>query len=89
MIIHHTGGIMPQAKIAISIDEDLLTRLDRLVREQKYPNRSRAIQEAISEKLDRIDSSRLARECARLDPDEEKKLAEETFVAESDQWPEY
>ena len=75
MMNFHTGGTMPQAKIAITIDENLLTRLDRLVSEKKYPNRSRAMQEALSEKLDRIESNRLERECARLDLDEEKRLA--------------
>jgi len=89
MMNYHTGGTMPQAKIAITIDENLLTRLDRLVSEKKYPNRSRAMQEALSEKLDRIESNRLERECARLDLDEEKRLAEEAFVAEDDRWPEY
>jgi hypothetical protein len=58
MMVHHTGGVMPQAKIAITIDENLLTRLDRLVRERAYPSRSRAIQEALAERLDKIDSSR-------------------------------
>ena len=80
---------MPQAKIAITIDENLLTRLDRLVRERKFPSRSKAIQDALGEKLDRIESNRLARECDNLDPIEEKQLAEESFVAETDQWPEY
>ena len=34
--------IMSCAKIAITIDEDLLARLDRMVSEQRFPNRSRA-----------------------------------------------
>jgi metal-responsive CopG/Arc/MetJ family transcriptional regulator len=80
---------MASAKIAITIDEGLLSRLDRLVREQKFSNRSRAIQEALSDKLDRVERSRLARECAKLDPAFEKQLAEEGMAEDFKRWPEY
>jgi metal-responsive CopG/Arc/MetJ family transcriptional regulator len=80
---------MTRAKVAISLEENTLTRLDRLVRAQVFPNRSRAIQEAVEEKLSRLDRSRLARECARLDPAFEKALAEEGLSDELEQWPEY
>ncbi len=80
---------MGKAKIAISLDEGILGRIDRLVRRKAYPNRSRAIQEAVEEKLDRLDRSRLARESARLDPAFEKALAEEGLSEELREWPEY
>jgi metal-responsive CopG/Arc/MetJ family transcriptional regulator len=80
---------MTRAKVAISLEENTLTRLDRLVKAQVFPNRSRAIQEAVEEKLSRLDRSRLARECARLDPAFEKALAEEGLSDELEQWPEY
>jgi Arc/MetJ-type ribon-helix-helix transcriptional regulator len=54
-----------------------------------YPNRSRVIQEAVAEKLARIDRSRLARECAKLEPTEERALAEEGMSEEMSQWPTY
>jgi len=54
-----------------------LTKLDRLVKAGVFPNRSKAIQEAVEEKLSRIDRRRLARESAKLEPDFEKRLAEE------------
>ena len=41
---------MRTAKVAITLDENLLKRLDRLVRNRMFENRSRAIQEAVSEK---------------------------------------
>ena len=63
---------MAAAKVAISLDERMLARLDRLVRQQVFPNRSKAIEEAVKEKLERLDRSRLARECAKLDPAFEK-----------------
>jgi len=80
---------MAKSKIAITLDETLLERLDRLVREQALPSRSRAIQEAVSEKLARYERSRLAEECAKLDPASEKALAEEGLSEESPEWPEY
>jgi metal-responsive CopG/Arc/MetJ family transcriptional regulator len=80
---------MKTTKIAISIDADLLERLDALVDEQRFSSRSRAVQEAIRDKLDRLDRSRLARECAKLDPKAEQQLAEEAFAADAEQWPEY
>lgn len=66
---------MPRSKVAISLDESTLARLDRLVERTVFPNRSQAIQEAVEEKLARLDRSRLARECAKLDPSFEKALA--------------
>ena len=80
---------MAASKIAITIEESTLTRLDRLVREKKYPNRSRAIQEALEEKMEKIEQRRLIEECSKLDPDEEKAFAEEGLGFEVDQWPEY
>ena len=80
---------MSRAKIAISLDEATVARLDRLVEEKVFLNRSRAIEEAVSEKLERLERSRLARECAKLDPVFEKGLAEEGVSQDLAQWPEY
>jgi metal-responsive CopG/Arc/MetJ family transcriptional regulator len=80
---------MGTAKIAISIEEELLGKLDRLVSSKVFPNRSRAIQEAVQEKLSRVNRSRLARECAKLDPKFEKALAEEGISQDMGEWPEY
>ena len=83
------GENMPTAKIGITIEQNTLNRLDLLVKSDLFPNRSRAIQEAVMEKLDRLEKSRLARECAKLDPAFEQKLSEEGFEVEIDEWPEY
>lgn len=80
---------MAKSKVAISLDESTLTRLDRLVREKVFPNRSRAIEEAVKEKLARLEKSRLAQECAKLDPTFEKALAEEGLSEDLAEWPEY
>ncbi len=80
---------MPAAKVAITIEEELLRRIDRLVAERKFPNRSRAIQDAIRDKLDRLDRGRLARECAKLDKAAEQRMAEEGLAEDLEEWPEF
>ena len=77
------------AKIAITLDKETVKQLDHLIRNQTFRNRSQAIQQAVSEKLERLDRSRLARECAKLDPVSEQSLAEEGFTEDMAQWPEY
>ena len=54
-----------------------------------FPNRSQAIQEALDEKLSRLTHSRLAQECAKLDPGLEQALAEEGMGGELAEWPDY
>ncbi|MBI5558674.1 MAG: ribbon-helix-helix protein, CopG family [Deltaproteobacteria bacterium] len=80
---------MATAKIAISIEEDILHRLDILVKSRVFPNRSKAIQEAIREKLNKVEQNRLAVECAKLNPEFEQALADEGISAEREEWPEY
>ena len=79
---------MARAKIAITVDEQALAEIDRLVVEGVFPNRSKAIEDAVQERIARLHRSRLARECAKLDRNEEQALAEEGYVEETD-WPEY
>ena len=80
---------MTRAKVAISLDKSTLDHLDRLVRNAVFPNRSQAIQQAVEEKIARLEGSRLARECAKLDPALEKALAEDGLSEELSQWPKY
>ena len=80
---------MAASKIAITLEKDMIKRLDMLVKSNLFPNRSKAIQEAVAEKLKRIERSRLAQECAKLDPEFEQSLAEEGFTSELEEWPEY
>ena len=90
MMYCNTGGdSMATSKIAITIEQDTLTRLDLLVKAHIFANRSRAIQEAVAEKLKRIDKNRLERECAKLDPAFEQDLTEEGLLMEMKVWPEY
>jgi metal-responsive CopG/Arc/MetJ family transcriptional regulator len=80
---------MNAAKITISLDPHLLHRLDRLVQSHDFPSRSQAVQEAVAEKIARIEKTRLAQECAKLDPLEEQALADTGLAAEASQWPPY
>ena len=80
---------MSTAKVTITLDENLLKRLDRLVKNRLFENRSRAIQEAVSEKLARLERNRLSRECAKLDRKFEQAMAEEGLSVEVGEWPEY
>ena len=66
-----------------------MERIDRLVEQGRFPNRSRAIQEAVRDELERLDRGRLARECAKLDPAFERKMADEGLAGDLEEWPEF
>ncbi len=80
---------MNKNKIAITLDHDIIERLNMLVRKHIFTNRSRAIQEAVQEKIERMERGRLAKECAKLDTAFEKALAEEGLSEELSEWPKY
>jgi Arc/MetJ-type ribon-helix-helix transcriptional regulator len=80
---------MSTVKIAITIQEHLLNQVDSLVKAGVFPNRSKALQEAVEEKLARLDRGRLARECAKLDKLLERSIAEEGLSRDINKWPEY
>ncbi len=80
---------MPKAKVAVTLDSSTLKRLDRLVERARFLNRSQAIEIAVKEKLARLERSRLAEECAKLDPAEEQALADLGWEADGEAWPEY
>jgi hypothetical protein len=52
-------------------------------------SRSQVIQEALEEKIGRLNRTRLARECAKLRPTDEQAMADEGLAGEVGQWPEY
>lgn len=80
---------MHSAKIAISLEEGLLRKLDNYVKRKWFVNRSQAVQTAIKEKIDRLEKGRLATECAKLDPNFEQALADEGLDGDLAEWPEY
>jgi metal-responsive CopG/Arc/MetJ family transcriptional regulator len=80
---------MATAKIAITLEKNILQRLDLLVKSHFFPNRSKAIQEAVQDKLRKIEQNRLEIESLKLNKKFEQALSEEGFSLEADEWPEY
>ncbi len=78
---------MVAAKGAVTIDAELLRRGDGGVGWGDSPSRSRAVQAGLLSLRElRARRRRLLRELAKLDPDEERALAEEALAGEA-QWP--
>ncbi len=71
---------MPRAKVVLTLDAHLLQQVDRLVSERRFRNRSEAVEAALMEKLVRLARTRLAAECAKLNPALEQRLADELLA---------
>lgn len=80
---------MTAAKIAITMDPRLLRKVDALVRGRRFKSRSHAIQTAVAEKIGELGESRLARECVKLDPNEQVAWAELGLAEDLKSWPKY
>ena len=80
---------MPKTKVALTLESGLLDEVDRLVARRRFRNRSQAVEAALAEKLARLARTRLAEECAKLDPREERALADEGLTGSLETWPEY
>jgi Arc/MetJ-type ribon-helix-helix transcriptional regulator len=80
---------MASVKVAITLEEKTLRQVDSLVERRVFQNRSRAIQTALHEKIQRLEGSRLAAECAKLDPKFEQSLAAEGMGVDAAVWPEF
>ena len=74
-------------KIAITLEQTSLKDLDRWVRDGRFPNRSRAVQSAVTLLAERERRNRLARELAKLDTVAEQRMADESLGDVS--WPQY
>ena len=83
------GHTMSKTKVAVSLETSVVQQVDALVQRQLFPSRSGAIEVALLEKLDRMSRSRLARECAKLDPRDERALADEGLSEDVRTWPAY
>jgi metal-responsive CopG/Arc/MetJ family transcriptional regulator len=80
---------MPKTKVALTIDSTLLERLDELIELDRFRSRSQAIEAALADKLEQLARTRLTRESAKLNPSEEKRLADEGLADDPASWPEY
>ena len=80
---------MAAAKVAVTLEEGLLREVDQWVADGEFPNRSKAIQAALNHlRGTRRRRHSLVAELAKLDPAEERALADEMFVADAP-WPTY
>jgi metal-responsive CopG/Arc/MetJ family transcriptional regulator len=80
---------MSKMKVAVTLDAVLVDQIDALVEAHRFPSRSQAIESAVSEKLARITRLRLATECAKLGPADERAFAEEGLAEDAASWPAY
>ena len=80
---------MSVAKITISMEQHLVKKIDQLIKDKTFGNRSQAIQSAVKEKISRIEHNQLARECAKLNIAFEQEFADEGLSMELEEWPEY
>ena len=81
---------MSKSKIAITLAEETLERLDELVTQAKFPSRSQAIEQAVEEKLCPLGCVLGSpRNAPSLIVSFERALAEEGLTEDISQWPEY
>ena len=80
---------MSIAKVAVSIDNKQLKKIDFYVKKHVFKSRSQAFQIAIEKALDQLEHQRLARECAKLDVDAEQDMADLGLGEDLDAWPKY
>ena len=72
---------MPSMKIFVTLAPETVRQIDALIAQRSFLDRSHVAETAVREKLQQLAEGRLARECAKLNPSEEKALAEEGFVS--------
>ena len=73
----------------MSSQGELGSERDDVMGAQRLRVRGKAIIGASGHKLRRLSRTRFARECAKLDAEEEKAMAEEALAADIEIWPEY
>ncbi len=78
---------MRTVRITISLSQDLLHKLDGLVKSHVFLSRSQAVQEAVEEKIRRLYRTRLEQECSKLDPVEEQAFADLGLTSDEGEWP--
>jgi Arc/MetJ-type ribon-helix-helix transcriptional regulator len=87
MMIYHIS--VAKTKIAVTVDAEILTRVDELVKQRAFANRSQAVEGALRDTIERVDRTRLAHACAQLDAYEEAAFADADLAGALDTWPAY
>jgi len=73
---------MPKTKVALTLDTDLVEHIDELVDRRRFRNRSQAVEDALADQLRRLARTRLAREAAKLNPRQKKRLADRGLISD-------
>jgi Arc/MetJ-type ribon-helix-helix transcriptional regulator len=82
-----TTSIARRRKITVTLGQNAVDTIDRWVAEGRYPNRSFVLQRAVNILIERDMRNRLIQELAKLQPEEERRFAEEILGDEP--WPEF
>ena len=88
-MMNRTTAAMPKTKVALTLEAGLVEQVDELVARRRFRNRSQAVEAALADKLARLARTRLATEAAKLNPRDEKRLADEGLAEDLAAWPEY
>ena len=80
---------MSSAKIAVSIDENQLKKIDYYVKKHVFKSRSQAFQLSIKQTLQQLEHDRLAEECSKLNPHFEQEMADIGLDEDLASWPKY
>ena len=80
---------MSIAKIAVSIDASQLKKIDFYVKKHVFKTRSEAFRIAINHTLEELEHNRLARECSKLNVNEEQEMADMGLDEDLESWSEY
>jgi len=80
---------MSVAKIAVSIDQTELRKIDFFVKKHIFKSRSQAFQMAIHLALHQLEHDRFAEECAKFDPHFEQEMADIGLSEDLASWSEY
>lgn len=68
-------------KVFLTLEPETVRRIDSLVERRSFLDRSHAVEAALREKFANLATGRLARECAKLDPIEERAFADQGFAS--------
>ena len=80
---------MSIAKIAVTVDEKQLKKIDFYVKKHVFKSRSQAFQISINQTLEKLEHTRLATECEKLNVQDEQELADMGLDEDLASWPEY
>ena len=80
---------MSTKKITVTLQENVVERLDSLVKNHHHKSRSKAVQIAINDYLKNMEKQKMYAQIDKMDLEEEMQVAEESLEAANEIWTEY